>query len=144
LMTNWVKRGDLEAVAQCAVADWHPPSWLVTLPDQLAVLKAVVKYVLDKEEDVPHWVLSHPLVLASPNTALALLPWKWLSSVSENTWAKVDGQPALEKADALVHAAQALISSRLGDDSRKWEAFTALANEFEGPLPDLLDTVELI
>ena len=144
LMTNWVKRGDLEAVAQCAVADWHLPSWLVTLPDQLAILKAVVKYVLDKEEDVPHWMLSHPLVLASPNTALALLPWKWLSSVSENAWAKVDGQPALEKADALVHAAQALISSRLGDDSRKWEAFTALANEFEGPLPDLLDTVELI
>lgn len=144
LMANWVKRGELEAVAQCAATNGSTPSWLVTLSDPLATIKAVVKYVLDKKEDVPRWVLSHPLVLASPDTALALLPWQWLSSVSENSWITVDGQAALAKPDALVHAAQVLISFRLGDDSRKWEAFTALANEFEGSLPDLLDTVDLI
>lgn len=145
LMLNWAKRGELDAIAQCAAESWSAPSWLVSLPDPLAILKAVVKYVLDKEEDVPRWMLSHPMVLASPDTALALLPWKWLSSVSENIWGEqLADKTSSARADALVHAAQAMISSRLEDDSRKWEAFTTLANEFNGPLSTLLDTVELI
>ncbi len=145
LMLNWAKRGELDAIAQCAAESWSAPSWLVDLPDPLAIMKAVVKYVLDKEEDVPRWMLSHPMVLASPDTALALLPWKWLSSVSENIWGEqLADETSSARADALVHAAQAMISSRLKDDSRKWEAFTMLSNEFNGPLPTLLDTVELI
>ena len=81
------------------------------------------------------------MMLTSPDTALAVLPWEWLSSLSSLF---TDVEVIEAQADVIAHTAQALISSRLGDDSRKWEAFTMLANEFEGTLPALLDMVELI
>ena len=141
LMLNWAKRGELAAVAQCATDSWVTPDWLVDLPDPLAVLKAVVTHVLDTKENRPVWLLSHPMMLTSPDTALAVLPWEWLSSLSSLF---TDVEVIEAQADVIAHTAQALISSRLGDDSRKWEAFTMLANEFEGTLPALLDMVELI
>lgn len=144
LMLNWINRGEIEAVARCAAEEWGAPPWLPSLPDPLVVVEAMVKYTLNKNDDVPHWLLAHPLVVSSPAVALALLPWKCLSSVSDTVWLDVKEQVSSEQILALFQAIHTMIGSRLGDDPRKWEAFTTLANEFQGSLPDLLDTVDLI
>jgi len=144
LMHNWVSRGELSAVAAHAAEEWGTPEWLAALPDPLAVLQATVKHVLDRKEDIPGWVLTHSLVLDSPDTALSLLPWKWLSSISTHIWGEIDQASAQAKADVLLNKAQALIVSRLAGDPQKWETFSKLAEDYDGTLPDLLVVVESI
>lgn len=144
LMHNWIGRGELSAVAAHAAEEWNTPEWLAALPDPLVVLQATVKHVLDRKEDIPGWVLTHPLVLDSPDTALSLLPWKWLSSISTHLWSEIDQASAQAKADVLLNKAQALIVSRLADDPQKWETFSKLAEDYDGTLPDLLVVVESI
>jgi len=144
LMHNWISRGELSAVAAHAAEAWNTPEWLAALSDPLAVLQATVKHVLDRKEDIPGWVLTHPLVLDSPDTALSLLPWKWLSSIATHIWGEIDQGSAQAKADVLLNKAQAFIVSRLADDPQKWETFSKLAEDYDGTLPDLLVVVESI
>jgi len=144
LMCNWISRGELSAVAAHAAEEWNTPEWLAALPDPLAVLQATVKHVLDRKEPIPGWVLTHSLVLDSPDTALSLLPWKWLSSIATHIWSEIDQASAQTKADVLLNKAQAFIVSRLKEDPQKWETFSKLAEDYDGTLPDLLVVVESI
>jgi len=153
LACNWMQRGEYARLAAMAVDMYWSPAWMDECPDMGAFLSAVVEHVRDKDEALPDWVLTHEYVLSTPQASVLFLPWKQLHRISADGFNLVRlGSPDTveglaevnAKVDAVAEVAQQLIVDRLGDDKLLWETFNTLADEFEGPLPDLLDAVVAI
>lgn len=153
LARNWMQRGEYARLAAMAVDSYWSPSWVDECPDMGAFLSAVVEHVRDRDEALPDWVLTHEYVLGTPQASVLFLPWKQLHRINADGFNLVRlGSPdtveglaeANAKVDAVAAVAQQLIVDRLGDDKLLWETFNTLADEFEGPLPDLLDAVVAI
>lgn len=153
LARNWMQRGEYARLAAMAVDSYWAPSWMNECPDIGAFLSAIVEHVRDKDEALPDWVLTHEYVLGTPQASVLFLPWKQLYRISADGFNMVRlGSPDTveglaevnAKVDAVAAVAQQLIVDRLGDDKLLWETFNTLADEFEGPLPDLLDAVVAI
>lgn len=144
LFATWCARGEVQALAEVALESWGQPDWVDSLADPRPFLEALVALARDKEESLPSWLLSHPVVYHNPETALALLPWQSLHEVSNVPVYGDESNVDLSTRDLVVDAAQRLIAERMGDDHLKWEVFATLAGEFEGTLHELLDAVEAI
>lgn len=156
---RWIARGETDIVIEEALSRWCTPGWLDAVEDPLELIKRVVTEATESGNDVPGWVLEYPAVASSPETAIELLPWKALIELAENAWLNDAWDEALDDEEntpteqhkaapvdvgLVIRAAQSLIADRLGNDPRKWETFTAIAEEFEGTLPDLLVTADCI
>lgn len=144
LVATWCARGEVKALAEKAFDAWSQPEWLDTLKDPQPILEAVVALARSKDEPIPNWLMTHPVVYDRPETALTFLPWQSLYQVSNVPQYSSDENVDVKKRDLVVDAAQKLIAERMGTDPQKWEVFATLANEFEGTLPELLDAVEAI
>lgn len=144
VLSTWLRRGELSALAEIAAESYGPPYWLESSTDPVPLLRAVVEFVRSRNDVVPGWVLAHPAVLESTDTALQLLPWQYLHQVGTVGWWSLDERETAIPAQRVIDAAQKLLTERMGTNRDKWEVFLTLANEFEGPLPELLDTVDAI
>jgi len=152
---RWIEKGETAAAVEKALTAWCAPQWVDALDEPLELIRLVVSRAAETDSEIPDWVLEHPATLASPETALQLLPWKAVTALgylhqmadeyedapwdatgaSEHT---TSDRSVVASAVAVIHAAHTLMVEKLGDDRHAWETFASLAEEFDGTLPDLL------
>lgn len=124
----WESRDELDALADLACeTHWGEPWWLNALKDPERILRHIIHYRRNSGSDVPNWVYTHPLLNTSVDTALAVLPWSSIST-------------AESELPGLHEQVQIRIVTALGDNPVYWETFYTLSDEFEGTLPELLET----
>jgi hypothetical protein len=124
----WESRDELDALAELACeTHWGEPWWLDKLKDPERILRHIIHYRRNNGADVPGWVYTHPLLNTSVDTALAVLPWSSISTVASEL-------------PGLHEQVQVRIVTALGDNPVHWETFDTLSDEFEGTLPELLET----
>lgn len=147
LVSRWLERGDFESAAKILYEEYDVSEYIGHVKDATPIIEAVVRIAAAENDVIPGWVLEHEALLADPKLAISLLPWKALSDIEDPEYADGfdDEPPALrEDPDAVNGAGQVtqavheLIAASLGNDLHKWETFAALAEEFDGTLPDLL------
>lgn len=155
LVTRWLKDGRTEAAAKLLVDEYLADSYLENIEDAALVrslIEATVRVVVEQGADVPSWALRHKALIDDPELAISLLPWKSISEVADPdpfgdsddvdavpVYEPVSDRDVVSSTERVYQAAQQIIAERLGGDLHKWETFAALAEEFDGTLPDLLN-----
>ena len=131
VVLRWESEGRYDRIARaCRYVDWSTkPAWLARLKNPEKLLPEMEKEYAEQFEELPDWLLDHPLFRDDPATALRLLPWNRVLQ------AKVPG---------VLPEIQRLLAAHLGGDETRWETATALSTEFEGTLPELLQAAELL
>lgn len=151
LVRNWSKRGLFEDLAKMADNSWGEPAWLdADEVDQAAVMKALIGILTAGNGlDLPDWVLTRVSLSETPEYVLGVMPWQTLHALTDENRVPyfledVDRPRYIEAGKLVTALVQDKLVEQFGDDNLKWEMFHGLADEFEGSLLELLETVNAL
>jgi hypothetical protein len=138
---RWMADGEYDHLVEMANEEYGAPWWLMEIENPLPLLLRAVEIAKETGTRIRGWVTEHPMVVGSPQLALDTLPWHYIADIDEvaEYSPETDVNP-----DLIVGAAARLITERLGTDPDKWEIFSRLAEEYDGTLPELLETASTL